>query len=102
MFENTHLVASYIINIIEHYLYLSTYRSVINFVSEDQQGIQNASTPLIIQMLLRDMLDYSPSFTLIKYHKYTHIIAREMAVGMKTCFPFIYICFLVKELILKV
>jgi len=36
------------------------------------------------------MLDYSPSFTLIKYHKYTHIIAREMAVGMKTCFPYIF------------
>lgn len=102
MSENTHLVVSYIINIIKHYLYLSTYRSLINFVSEDQQGTQNASTPLIIQILLRNMLDFSPSFTWIKYHKYMHIIAREMAVGMKTSFSFIYICFLVKEVVLKV
>lgn len=97
MSENTHLVVNYIINIIKHYLYLSTYRSLINFVSKDQQGTQNASTPLIIQILLGDMLDISPSFTWIKYQKYTHIIAREMAVGMKTCFAFIYICFLVKK-----
>jgi len=46
MSENTHLAVSYLINIIKHYLYLSTYRSLINFVSEDQQGTQNASTPL--------------------------------------------------------
>ena len=100
VWEYTHLVVSYIINIIKQYLYFSTYRSLINFVSEEQQGTQNASTPLIIQILLRDMLDYNPSFTLIKYHKYTHIIAREMAMGMKT-FPFYIYLLLCKRTDIK-
>lgn len=94
-------MVSYIISIFKHYLYFSTHRSLINFVSEDQQGTQNASIPLIIHILLRDVLDCSSSFALIKHHKYTHIIAGEMAVGMKVCFPIIYILLLSKRTDIK-